>query len=121
MARPMEKKTKRFSLENSDALDENERILEAGSQQRKENRANNKSGGAEVAPAATPPVTSPTMTAPVVPAVPQTARKTTNGIVIDVPIEDYLALVSLKVMTGKTLKELALQAVHEFVEKNKIR
>lgn len=49
------------------------------------------------------------------------AKKTKNGIVIDVPIEEYLALVSLKVMTGKTLKELALQAVHEFVEKNKIR
>lgn len=48
------------------------------------------------------------------------AKKTKNGIVIDVPIEDYLALVSLKVMTGKTLKELALQAVHEFVERNKM-
>lgn len=48
------------------------------------------------------------------------AKKTKNGIVIDVPIEDYLSLVSLKVMTGNTLKELALQAVHEFVERNKM-
>lgn len=48
------------------------------------------------------------------------AKKKKNGIVIDVPIEDYLALVSMKVMTGKTLKDLALQAVHEFVERNKM-
>ena len=47
------------------------------------------------------------------------AKKSKNGIVIDVPIEDYLALVSIKMTTGKTLKELALQAVHEFVERNK--
>lgn len=47
------------------------------------------------------------------------AKKNKNGIVIDVPIEDYLALVGIKMTTGKTLKELALQAVHEFVERNK--
>ena len=40
MAREMTKKTKRFSLEESDAIEENERILESGSQQRKENREN---------------------------------------------------------------------------------
>ena len=32
MAREMTKKTKRFSLEESDAIEENERILESGSQ-----------------------------------------------------------------------------------------
>lgn len=47
------------------------------------------------------------------------AKKSKNGIVIDVPIDEYLELMRLKVMTGKTLKELALQAVHEFVERNK--
>lgn len=120
MAREMGKKTKRFSLENSDALDENERILESGSQQRKENRTNNKSGGAETTPVATPSVTPPTMTASVVPAASQTARKTTNGIVVDVPIDDYMALMQMKVMTRRTLKDLALQAIHEFVERNKM-
>ena len=40
MAREITKKTKRFSLEESDAIEENERILESGSQQRKENREN---------------------------------------------------------------------------------
>lgn len=119
MARQMEKKTKRFSLENSDALDENERILESGSQQRKENRASNKSGGAEVAPTVTPQVTPSTTITPVVPAASQTARKTTNGIVVDVPIDDYMALMQMKIMTRRTLKDLALQAIHEFVERNK--
>lgn len=119
MARQMEKKTKRFSLENSDALDENERILESGSQQRKENRASNKSGGAEVALTVTPQVTPSTTITPVVPAASQTARKTTNGIVVDVPIDDYMALMQMKIMTRRTLKDLALQAIHEFVERNK--
>lgn len=47
------------------------------------------------------------------------AKKSKNGIVIDVPIDDYLEMMRLKVITGKTLKELALQAVHEFIERNK--
>ena len=40
MAREVSNKPKRFSLEKSDAIEENERILESGSQQRKENREN---------------------------------------------------------------------------------
>ncbi len=47
-------------------------------------------------------------------------KKTSNGIVIDVPMEDYMQLMMLKIQTGKTLKELTLQAVHEFVKRNKI-
>ena len=47
------------------------------------------------------------------------AKKSKNGIVIDVPIDDYLEMMRLKVITGKTLKDLALQAVHEFIERNK--
>ena len=40
MAREITNKPKRFSLEGSDAIEENERILESGSHQRKENREN---------------------------------------------------------------------------------
>ena len=40
MAREITNKPKRFSLEGSDAIEENERILESGSQQRRENREN---------------------------------------------------------------------------------
>lgn len=47
-------------------------------------------------------------------------RKAENGIVINVPMDIYTQLVMLKCVTGKTLKELSLQAVKEFVERNKV-
>ena len=46
--------------------------------------------------------------------------KTENGIVVNVPLDDYMQLMMLKIQTGRTLKDLALQAIHEFVEKNKM-
>jgi hypothetical protein len=111
MVREIGKKIKRFSLEDSDALEENERILAMGSQLKKENDKESKAEPESVAISSTE---APTVTAPVVPA-----KKTTNGIVVDVPIDDYMALMQMKVMTRRTLKDLALQAIHEFVERNK--
>lgn len=46
--------------------------------------------------------------------------KTENGIVVNVPMDDYMQLTMLKIQTGRTLKDLALQAIHEFVKRNKI-
>lgn len=46
-------------------------------------------------------------------------KKTENGIVVNVPMEDYMQLTMMKFQTGRTLKDLALQAIHEFVERNK--
>ena len=46
--------------------------------------------------------------------------KTENGIVVNVPMDDYMQLMMLKIQTGRTLKDLALQAIHELVEKNKM-
>lgn len=48
------------------------------------------------------------------------SKKEKNGIVIDVPMQDYMQLTMLKLQTGRTLKDLALQAIHEFVERNKV-
>ena len=45
MAREVTNRPKRFSLEKSDAIEENDRILESGSQQRLENREKKNSGG----------------------------------------------------------------------------
>lgn len=45
--------------------------------------------------------------------------KTENGIVVNVPMDDYMQLMMLKIQTGRTLKDLALQAIHEFVDRNK--
>ena len=46
MARKMDYKPTRFGLENSDAIEENDRIIEAGRQQRQENREKRESGEA---------------------------------------------------------------------------
>ena len=47
-------------------------------------------------------------------------KKSENGIVVNVPMDDYMQLMMMKIQTGRTLKDLALQAIHEFVDKNKM-
>ena len=146
MAREMTKKTRRFSLEESDAIEENERILESGSQQRKENRENKGSGeaAASAAPApssdilATDKPTASTTTETEIPTnvANQLAttsfsndiavnmrkpkgKKTENGITIYVPMEYYERIALMKMRTGIPIKDLALQAVIEFLDRNK--
>ena len=46
-------------------------------------------------------------------------KKSENGIVVNVPMDDYMQLMMMKIQTGRTLKDLALQAIHEFVDRNK--
>ena len=151
MAREMTKKTRRFSLEESDAIEENERILESGSQQRKENRENKESGeaaaSAATAPSAEVPTTAPptastttsetetsTTTTPVADQPATTSfsngvamnmrkpkgKKTENGITIYVPMEYYERIALMKMRTGVPIKDLALQAVIEFLDRNKM-
>lgn len=116
MAREMKKKLKGFSLDNSDAIEENERILEAGSQQRKESREAEQAASALTpAPVAQEPTHTDTSAFPLA----AKGKKTANGIVVNVPMEDYMQLTMMKCQTGRPLKDLALQAIHEFVERNK--
>lgn len=143
MAREMNKKVRPFRLENSDAIEENERILEAGSQQRQKNReaeqaeqveqveqANSASTESTASEAATASTTSTASTPAPVTQEPEQidtpasrfdlqGKKTSNGIVVNVPMDDYMQLTMMKFQTGRTLKDLALQAIHEFVERNK--
>lgn len=122
MAREMNKKVRPFRLENSDAIEENERILEAGSQKRQGNRENKEEKAEQSATASTP---APVAQEPEQIDIPasrfdlQQGKKTANGIVVNVPMEDYMQLTMMKFKTGRTLKDLALQAIHEFVERNK--
>lgn len=156
----MAKDTQRrsFSVFRSDAIDENERILEAGRQQRQENRE--KKGSGEDATSATPassadvpaadkstasattkseaetPTTIPTTTTTTpVAETPTTTtfsndiainmrkpkgKKTENGITIYVPMEYYERIALMKMRTGVPIKDLALQAVIEFLDRNKM-
>lgn len=151
MAREMKKRVAHFGLENSDAIDENERILEAGRQQRQENREKKGSGeaaantvtasSAEVPATEKPTVsttTSETETSTTItPLADQPAttsfsndiaanmrkpkgKKTENGITIYVPMEYYERIALMKMRTGVPIKDLALQAVIEFLDRNKM-
>ncbi len=146
MAREMKKRVAHFDLENSDAIDENERILEAGRQQRKENRENKESreAAASAATASTSDAlgtdkpTASTTTETEIPTnvanQPATTsfsnnvvmnmrkpkgKKTENGITIYVPMKYYERIALMKMRTGVPIKDLALQAVIEFLDRNK--
>lgn len=146
MAREVTNKPKRFSLEGSDAIEENERILESGSQQRKENREKNESREAaasvQTAPSSDTPGIDTTAAYAITDAETPTngvnqpattsfsndisvnmrkqkGKKTENGITIYVPMEYYERIALMKMRTGVPIKDLALQAVIEFLDRNK--
>ena len=147
MAREITNKPKRFSLEGSDAIEENERILESGSQQRRENRENKERMEETVSAANAPssdttgidttiasatteadtptnganqPATTSFSNDIAVNMRKQKGKKTENGITIYVPMEYYERIVMMKMRTGVPIKDLALQAVIEFLDRNKM-
>ena len=146
MARKMDYRPTRFGLEKSNAIEENDRIIEAGRQQRQENREKRESGEAAASTSPVPSSNTPgtdnsaasATTEEVVPAnganQPATTsfsndiavsmrkpkgKKTENGITIYVPMEYYERIALMKMRTGVPIKDLALQAVIEFLDRNK--
>ncbi len=124
MARKQERKFTSFNLDDSPVVEENERILNA-------------------------PTTTPSqLTSSVVQTAPQMAvrttpqpielgsvqtqtfvgtstirkarpKKTENGITISVPMEYYERITLMKMRTGIPIRDLALQAVIEYLENHK--
>lgn len=135
MAREMDYKPTHFSLKQSDAIKENDRILESGSQQRRENREN-KEEKAEQAPVSGESKPTTSTDVPSTPVAEQSVstysadimqnarkpkgKKTENGITIYVPMEYYERIALMKMRTGVPIKDLALQAVIEFLDRNKM-
>ena len=111
MAREVTNKPKRFKLQESDAIEENERILESGSQQRKENRENKEETAEQSATTNSADI--------ILNARKPKGKKTENGITIYVPMEYYERIALMKMRTGVPIKDLALQAVIEFLDRNK--
>ena len=136
MAREMKKRVAHFGLAQSKAIDENERILEAGRQQRQENREKKNSGGEVMNADATADISTAEVSNPTIPVTEQPAtpsfsndivnirkpkgKKTENGITIYVPMEYYERIALMKMRTGVPIKDLALQAVIEFLDRNKM-
>ena len=112
MARKVTNRPRPFSLKEYDAIEENERILESGSQQRKENRENREETAEQ---------SSSTYGSDIVMnARKPKGKKTENGITIYVPMEYYERIALMKMRTGVPIKDLALQAVIEFLDRNKM-
>ena len=147
MARKMDYKPTRFGLEKSDAIEENDRIIEAGRQQRKENREKKEKVEAAVSAANAPSSDTPGIDTPIASTTTETeiptnvanqpattsfsndiavnmrkqkGKKTENGITIYVPMEYYERIALMKMRTGVPIKDLALQAVIEFLDRNKM-
>ena len=137
MAREMKRRVAHFGLDQSKAIDENERILEAGRQHRQENREKKESVGDTMnadatAETSTTEVLNPTIPVTEQPATPSFSndiamnirkpkgKKTENGITIYVPMEYYERIALMKMRTGVPIKDLALQAVIEFLDRNKM-
>lgn len=120
MERTTAKRVRKFNLDDAPVIAENERIL----------------GGASapiaspVAPAAA--VQSPTSASSVVssPQLAQTGseaaqavrkakgKKTENGITVYVPMDYYERIMLMKMRTGVPIKDIALQAIIEFVDRH---
>ena len=146
MAREMEYKPTRFGLKKSDAIEENDRIIEAGRQKRLENREKKDRMEAAASAAHEPSSDTPGTDNPAASITTETemptnvanqpattsfsndiavnmrkqkGKKTENGITIYVPMEYYERIVMMKMRTGVPIKDLALQAVIEFLDRNK--
>ena len=125
-------------LKDSPAIQGIEKIYEANEEARQKRAAEaiekqqDEQAAAESAPqpqAAAPsaPSTSPAsavtpavLTAPVPePTARKTGKKTQNGITIYVPMEYYMQILQMKMETGTPIKDIALQAVIEYLDRHK--
>lgn len=139
MARKQERKYIPFDLEKSKLVKENERILNNATPQQQAQtpvasvaEATEQNETAEPAEAADP-IEQPQFQQPQVQPQPiaQTAqsigiasagnrsKRTEQGITVIVPMEYYEQIALMKMRTGIPIRDIALQAVIEFVDKHK--
>ena len=135
MARQASNNLNKFKgLEDSPAIQGIERIYKANEEAHQKRVAEaleqqqNGQGTAEITPvpqtdvpshSPVPPVSSAPISTPEPAPAKKTGKKTQNGITIYVPMEYYERIVMMKMRTGLPIKDLALQAVIEFLDRNK--
>lgn len=134
MARKTKSSIHKFEgLEDSPAIKGIEKIYEANEEARQKRAAEalekqqNGQGTAEPEPApqAEAPSQSPVPPASAVTPAPESApmrktgKKTQNGITIYVPMDYYMQILQMKMETGTPIKDIALQAVIEYLDRHK--
>ena len=133
MARQAKSSIHKFEgLEDSPAIKGIEKIYEANEEARQKRAAEalekqqNGQGAAEndqqtqSAALSAPSVAPAVITAPASePTSRKAGKKTQNGITIYVPMEYYMQILQLKMETGTPIKDIALQAVIEYLDRHK--
>lgn len=124
MARKQERKFTSFNLDNSPVVAENERILNnptiVSEPQVAQPTTDSQQTTTPVLPQHEPTIQNQAPSfvsaAPISKARP---KKSENGITIAVPMEYYERITIMKMRTGIPIRDLALQAVIEFLENHK--
>lgn len=121
-------------LEDSPAIKGIEKIYEANEEARQKRAAEalekqqNGQGTAEPEPAPqteapsqspVPPASAAPISAPDPAPMRKAGKKTQNGITIYVPMEYYMQILQMKMETGTPIKDIALQAVIEYLDRHK--
>lgn len=121
-------------LEDSPAIKGIEKIYEANEEARQKRAAEalekqqNGQGAAESEPAPqaeapsqspVPPASAAPISAPDPVPMRKTGKKTQNGITIYVPMDYYMQILQMKMETGTPIKDIALQAVIEYLDRHK--
>ena len=144
MARQAKNNVNKFKgLEDSPAIQGIEKIYEANEEARQKRVAEalEKQQGeqATIESEQQPQVTAPAPAAPSAPSTPsvapaapasaapvsepasmrKTGKKTQNGITIYVPMEYYMQILQMKMETSTPIKDIALQAVIEYLDRHK--
>lgn len=135
MARQASNNLNKFKgLEDSPAIQGIERIYEANEEAHQKRVAEaleqqqNGQGTAEThtmpqtdAPSLSPvpPVSSVPISTPETAPAKKTGKKTQNGITIYVPMNYYMQILQIKMETGVPIKDIALQAVIEYLDRHK--
>lgn len=125
MARQMKSNIKKFNLEDAPIVQENEQILESGKTgaQMAEEDATKRAAAqvSEVPPIAPELPMPPVDPVPPTPAAPNrvNTKKTQNGITIYVPMDYYMQILRIKMETGVPIKDIAQQAVIEYLDRHK--
>lgn len=134
MARKQERKYKSFNLEDSPVVEENERLLNnATTPQQTQTTVAPVAEATEQTEAVAPIVQPQPQVQPQVHPEPQPqpsqpmgmsivgnrSKRTEQGITVIVPMEYYEQFALMKMRTGIPIRDIALQAVIEFVDKHK--
>ena len=136
MARKQERKYKTFNLENSPVVEENERLLNNATTPQQTQTTIAPVAEATEQTEAVAPIVQPQQQVQPQPQVhpepqPQPSqpmgmsivgnrsKRTEQGITMIVPMEYYEQIALMKMRTGIPIRDIALQAVIEFVDKHK--